>query len=318
MILSAWSILRHRVLGIEPAFVIERLFFDITDMVVLTDIAGVIRKSNHSLSNQTNLFPGTLVGKHLSEILPDVELQGQVVYRAPQKRIFETNLRLPAGDLIPVRGSLSVVADVHDDPVGYYFLLHDLREMRKVSEYAVELQQANRKLETLSKMDSLTGIWNRAKFDEVLQYELDRFKRYGLEFAVILFDIDKFKTINDALGHLGGDEVLKAVVGKVKAEIRSTDTFARWGGDEFAILLPCQDMHGGMLVAERILKAVASIDRQGMTISASIGLTVADRGDDLAGLIGRADEAMYGAKEDGGNYYVVNCVQHVKLGHART
>jgi diguanylate cyclase (GGDEF)-like protein len=299
------ALLRFRMLSIEPAFVIERLFFDITDMVVLTDMDGVIRKSNQALSNQANLFPEPLAGKPLSVILPEVELRGQVIYRAPQKVVFETNLRLPSGETLPVRGALSVVDDIHADPVGYYFLLHDLRDMRKIAQYAADLEQTNQKLELVSKTDGLTGIWNRAKFNEMLQNEFERFKRYGDPFSIILFDIDKFKLINDTCGHLGGDEVLKQVVEKVKPAIRGTDIFARWGGDEFAVLSPHLDTGGIALVAERIRRAVASISVNEMGVTASIGMTIVTHHDTITVLFERADAAIYSAKEQGGNCFVL-------------
>jgi diguanylate cyclase (GGDEF)-like protein len=299
------SVLRYRMLSIEPGFVIENLFLDITDMVVLTDMDGVIRKSNHSLSNQASLFPEPLIGEPLSVILPEVELRGQAIYRAPQKRVLETSLRLPSTETIPVRVSLSVVTDLHDDPVGYFFLLHDLRDMRKIAQFAADLQETNEKLELLSNTDSLTGIWNRAKFNQMLQTEFERYKRYAEPFSLIVFDIDKFKLINDTFGHLAGDEVLRDIVARVKQEIRTTDIFARWGGDEFAILLPYQDTGGAVLVTDRLRKAVTCVTGSVMCVTVSVGMTTVTRRDTLTTLFERADAAVYRAKEQGGDCFVL-------------
>lgn len=305
VITSGVAILRYRMLSLEPGFVIERLFFEVTDMVVLTDMAGIIRRSNQSLSSQTNLFSESLAGKPVSCILPDLELRGQAIYRAPQKRVFETDLLLPDGERIPVQGALSVVSDHHDDPVGYFFLLHDLRDVRRLAETAAALRESNEKLETLSKTDGLTGIWNRARFNEMLQAEFERYKRYAEPFTILIFDIDKFKVINDSLGHLAGDMVLKKVVARVKPEIRATDVFARWGGDEFAILSPHLDAPGAALVAERIRRAVAGISEENLCVSASIGMATVTASDTLTGLFERADAATYTAKQQGGNCFVL-------------
>jgi diguanylate cyclase (GGDEF)-like protein len=305
MIFIGLAVLRYRMLSIEPGFVIENLFLDITDMVVLTDMDGVIRKSNHSLSNQASLFPEPLIGEPLSVILPEVELRGQAIYRAPQKRVLETSLRLPSTETIPVRVSLSVVTDLHDDPVGYFFLLHDLRDMRKIAQFAADLQETNEKLELLSNTDSLTGIWNRAKFNQMLQTEFERYKRYAEPFSLIVFDIDKFKLINDTFGHLAGDEVLRDIVARVKQEIRTTDIFARWGGDEFAILLPYQDTGGAVLVTDRLRKAVTCVTGSVMCVTVSVGMTTVTRRDTLTTLFERADAAVYRAKEQGGDCFVL-------------
>jgi diguanylate cyclase (GGDEF)-like protein len=305
MISTGFAVLRYRMLSIEPGFIIESLFLEIADMVVLTDMDGVIRKTNHTLSNQPNLFPEPLVGKPVQTILPDLEIRGQVIYRAPQKLVVETRLRLPSGERVPVSAALSVVTDMHADPVGYFFLLHDLRDMRKIAQFAQELQENNRRLETLSQTDALTGIWNRSKFNEMLQSEHDRFKRYAEPFTLLLVDIDKFKLINDALGHLAGDEVLKNTVEQVKPEIRATDIFARWGGDEFGILLPHTDTPDAAQVAERVRAAVASVCADQMCVTASVGMATICRGEELAELFERADAAVYRAKEQGGNCFVL-------------
>jgi diguanylate cyclase (GGDEF)-like protein len=300
IIVTGLAILRYRMFRIEPGFVIERLFFEVTDLVILTDMRGLIRRSN-----QANLFKETLAGKPIQAVLPDLELRGQAIYRAPQKRVFETDLLLSTGERIPVRGSLSVVADIHDDPVGYFFLLHDLRAVRELAQYAADLRESYEKLEMLSKTDHLTGIWNRARFNEVLQTEFERYRRYSEPFTVLLFDIDKFKLVNDTLGHLAGDHVLKKVTARVQQEIRATDVFARWGGDEFAVLCPHLDGPGAAQVAERIRRAVASASEEQFAISASIGMASVTRQDNLTELLERADAAIYTAKQQGGNCFVL-------------
>jgi diguanylate cyclase (GGDEF)-like protein len=295
------AILRYRMLSIEPGFVIERLFLEITDMVLLTDLDGVIRKTNHTLSGPGGVISGDLVGRPLNAVLPDVAIRGQVIFRAPQKQIFETDLHLPNREPIPVRCTLMVVNDLNDDPIGYFYLLHDLSDIKKIAQIATELQESNRLLELLSTTDTLTGIWNRAKIDEMLQVEYERFKRYGQVFSIILIDIDKFKTINDTFGHLTGDDVLVRIVKAIKKLIRVTDLFARWGGDEFLILSPHADCASAELFAERIREAVANLSEDVMKISASVGVATISPEDTLTSLFERADSAIYAAKEQGGD-----------------
>jgi len=150
--------------------------------------------------------------------------------------------------------------------------------------------------------DNLTGLYNRAYFLDNLNMILNEAGRYGTINSVILFDIDHFKSFNDTYGHLKGDEVLKAVSKITSANIRKSDIIARWGGEEFIVLLPNTPIATAELVAENLRKQIESIDISGIkNITASFGVSEYVPEDDHDSLIQRADDALYEAKDSGRN-----------------
>ncbi len=163
-----------------------------------------------------------------------------------------------------------------------------------------ERKEWEEKLKTLATTDGLTGILNRYAFNKFLEEEIYRAERYSSKFSIILFDIDNFKKINDTYGHLTGDKVLKGIVKTVKKSIRKSDIFARWGGEEFIILLP--DDSSVVKVAEKIRKSIENERFEGLPkITASFGTTTYKNGDSINSIIKRADKALYLAKEKGKN-----------------
>ncbi|MCS7279234.1 MAG: diguanylate cyclase [Thermodesulfobacteriaceae bacterium] len=152
----------------------------------------------------------------------------------------------------------------------------------------------------LANTDYLTEISNRKYFLEVLDREIRRTLRTLKPFSVVMFDIDRFKNINDQLGHKAGDEVLKKVVKVVKERIRKTDLLARWGGEEFVILLPETELNGAKNLAEHLRKKIKEIEIPKIgNITASFGVTSFKVGDNEDTLMQRADFMMYKAKEAG-------------------
>jgi diguanylate cyclase (GGDEF)-like protein len=154
----------------------------------------------------------------------------------------------------------------------------------------------------LARTDSLTGILNRPAFEEVLVREMVRAKRFNEPVSLILFDIDNFKKINDMYGHLFGDKILRRITEAVKENIRSVDVFARWGGEEFVILLPKTRLDETRTVAEKLRKKVHSVGMGSKVgVTASFGITEMLDGDDPFRLILKADKALYKAKTNGKN-----------------
>lgn len=166
--------------------------------------------------------------------------------------------------------------------------------------WGLKLKAVNVKLRRTSETDSLTGLLNRATLDKRFAQEIERAKRYGRAFSVILLDIDHFKQVNDQFGHLAGDRVLVACAQLLHASTRNTDVVGRWGGEEFLILCPETAGPEALQVAERICAAARTYGFEGgrpQTFSAGAAELGAD--DTLDSLLQRADTALYQAKSGG-------------------
>lgn len=159
----------------------------------------------------------------------------------------------------------------------------------------------------LSEKDTLTGIYNRCKFDAELYQWLGQAERYQNNFALIMLDIDNMKTINDLQGHVAGDEVLRELADLVKDELRSSDVFARWGGDEFIILLPYAVLSEAVQMAERICDKIFSHHFNKVeSVSFSFGTAEYEEGDDHVSIVRRVDGKLYEAKKVGKNRFASN------------
>lgn len=160
--------------------------------------------------------------------------------------------------------------------------------------------------DALATTDPLTGISNRMRLGQTLDDELARRQRIPAHMAVILFDIDHFKSINDGYGHNVGDDVLRSLAGRVAASIRNTDLFARWGGEEFILLLRDDTGAAAAAVAEKLRRIIADTDFPPVgRVTCSFGVAAWRPGDTERSLVGRADLSLYEAKKDGRNLVVV-------------
>ena len=160
--------------------------------------------------------------------------------------------------------------------------------------------------EALARTDVLTGLANRRAFDEAAQLEVQRAQRYGTPLALVLTDLDHFKSINDSYGHHSGDEVLRKFARILTTSVRNVDVVGRWGGEEFVILMPDTGLVEAVQAAERMRQAIAATPiRLGdveCNCAASFGVAAFQRGTpDLDALLSRADTALYRAKETGRN-----------------
>lgn len=172
--------------------------------------------------------------------------------------------------------------------------------------YLSMVTTANRKLRRMATTDPLTGLFNRRHMTYLAEKELARFQRSGHPVAFLVLDIDHFKTINDQYGHETGDRVLEEVAAIIKAQLRTQDLVARWGGEEFLAVLPDTGLGSARASAERVREALLAHDwiaktgeRIDLTISA--GVSELRRSDDLNSAINRADRALYRGKEGGRN-----------------
>lgn len=159
--------------------------------------------------------------------------------------------------------------------------------------------------------DMLTGVFNRREAYQILKREMDRAKRYRHSLTVMIFDVDHFKQVNDHLGHLIGDEILKAVISLVERSLRASDIFGRWGGDEFMVILPETDIEAACNLAERVRGIVEHETlAEGVKVSISLGVAEYDLTQSLESLMICADRALYQAKQNGRNQVVVSIVEN--------
>ena len=157
--------------------------------------------------------------------------------------------------------------------------------------------------------DPLTNTYNRLKFNESLLSQIELVKRYGNTFSLIMFDIDHFKKLNDENGHIFGDQVLIEITDLVKACVREVDIFARWGGEEFIILLPQTNCTEATATAERLRDVIwKEFSKKNVVITCSFGVTsYSSSGDDRYSIMNRVDMALYSAKRSGRNVVVTEC-----------
>lgn len=218
-----------------------------------------------------------------------------------------------------VKGDLNVeLTNIHRDELGqltrmFNQMTDKLRQKDAEIQAASDaMQQKNKLLETLSATDSLTGLYNRSKLNSIISEQLARYERTRRPFAVLMIDVDYFKTLNDSLGHVVGDEVIAAIAKNISQCIRAVDFAARYGGDEFMIILTEANVDEAMKTAERIRTHVADVycstlDKI-LQVTLSIGVIQSESQDkSVTSLLSRVDSALYEAKHAGRDQ--VYCIQ---------
>ena len=185
---------------------------------------------------------------------------------------------------------------VINDSIGTLLHICTLERKRQTAEAALAVQAS---------LDPLTGLMNRRAFLERVQHSQQLAQRYQRMYSLIMLDLDFFKQINDHHGHAAGDEVLKTLSALFQSLLRDTDIVCRWGGEEFCILLPCEDASQSMVLAQRLGHAIRQCtihwDSQSLGVTASMGVASYQSGESVDQLLRRADDAMYAAKIAGRN-----------------
>ena len=228
-----------------------------------------------------------------------------LAYRYPPGSGFGEGDAVHSGLAVPLRGEA--------DPIGFLTVfsrspsrsfgepeLETLEELASRAGPAVENARRFREARRLADLDALTGLHNRRYFHETLEREVSRAQRYGRKLALIVFDLDDFKAINDRIGHLAGDSVLAEASERVRSAVRSADIACRVGGDEFAIVLPESTLDDADQLYRRVRAAVSAgpIGQAGR-IFLSAGVAELEGDDNPTSFFERADEALYRAKSAG-------------------
>lgn len=254
--------------------------------IVVTDEGGSVVLVNPAAERLLGKPAVQIVGEGFPALLDDPERMTE--WLRGGSACEDTAYR---GRILNVR--IARIADGTGDAVGSAALLRDVTEERRLEH----------RLRSQSTTDALTGLWNRRHLDQTLAAEFERARRYGLDLAVLMFDIDHFKQFNDSYGHDQGDRVLKAVAGAVIAVIRQVDIPCRYGGEEFVVVLPSTDIGSALVIAERLRAKVAETAVDGLQVTVTVG-TAALRGSgtsEPAQLLDAADKALYQGKNAGRN-----------------
>ncbi|OQY30860.1 MAG: hypothetical protein B6241_15205 [Spirochaetaceae bacterium 4572_59] len=303
----------HMIDSLREKQVLEQRLKIITELVgegiILADSEGRIVFANpealklleYSFTEIKNAFMHELISKQSSEYPLDRTGGNLLLEAIKEGREYQEDKRFitcKSGLLIPV---LLICRPVYknDSPDGAVIAFRDITEQNK---YLHSLETINKSLENQATTDPLTGIYNRMKFNDILKREMLRSKRSTASLSLIMCDIDHFKRVNDTFGHSAGDAVLKRLSKLVSESIRKIDCFARWGGEEFVILLPDTASGGAVQTAEKLRKKVESFNFiEPETITLSFGVSHFSPDDNRAEFINRADKALYAAKGSGRN-----------------
>lgn len=295
----AWGIFRLRIFDFVP-IARDTIFESMHDPVVVFDNAGRLADYNHIAASMFPILDKRSLGSEAKQVLashPDLlkcmrdnsteKRDIQIRYRN-ETRIFESSS-------VPMTSKMG-------RPVGKILMLHEVTEQRELTE----------QLRTLATLDGLTGIYNHRHLMALCQKELDRARRHGRPVTLLLADLDHFKEVNDMHGHQAGDEVLREAAAVFQKNLRSSDILGRYGGEEFAVLLPETLPQCGKDLANRIRRELAELsirhEGQDIAITASFGVTGSrlenGNSDTLASLFQRADKMLYKAKNTGRNVVI--------------
>jgi diguanylate cyclase (GGDEF)-like protein/PAS domain S-box-containing protein len=289
------------------------VFDSSTEAIIITDAQARIVKVNQAFTEITGYQADEVVGKN-----PRLLSSGRhhaLFYEAMWSKLVGTGQwegeilnRRKSGEIYPSWLTLCAVKDDEGKITNFVGISVDIT-MRK---------EAEERLSFLANHDALTGLPNRILFSDRLQHAMARAHRDLLQMAILFLDLDQFKNVNDNFGHTMGDSLLQSVGDRLLRHIRESDTLARWGGDEFILLLEkIRSAEEAVHVAQRILRVFAApfvLDGHEIAINASIGISLFPQdGREVQSLLKNADAAMYCAKELGRNNYQFYTAQMQKV-----
>ena len=273
------------------------------DAIIVKDLNDIITSWNAGAERIFGYQASEITGSSIQALIPPgrhEEENGIVNLIKSGSRVnhFETVWWGKGKKPIDVSVTISAVKDSDGNIIGVSRIARDITERK----------ESQKHIEYLAHYDPLTGLPNRALLADRMKTAIGNARRYSSQLAVLFMDLDRFKPINDSLGHEIGDKLLKTVAERMRSTVRETDTVSRLGGDEFVILLSrIHVASDAARVAEKIIAALSQpyhIGQHELLLTASVGISIyPDSGKDASSLLRSADEAMYSAKGQGRNRY---------------
>lgn len=279
------------------------------EVVFQTDLNQRITYLSDSWTDLTGLKPEDYIGRLWQDLLYDASAHAGLAqcnaFMSSNLPEYKEEFQVKCAD-----GSLKWVevnaALLRDKQGKTYATIGSMLDITERVQANIELSKLKERYQVLAYRDELTGIANRLKLNEVLSQQQALFERYGTPFSVILFDVDHFKKFNDQFGHLVGDDVLVKLAERVQNTVRNTDTFGRWGGEEFLVIASNTELADAYLLAEKLRILVANSHLvKSSNVTISLGVAVIKAGETTDQLISRADKALYSAKSKGRNTTVL-------------
>lgn len=279
----------------------RRIFLNIQDVYFEASMGGILIEISPSVEHLLGYRRDQLVGRLFSTISAEPGRMAEIrekLLESPQLKDFELQLRRRSGETIACSINISLICDAGGKPLKLVGSIRDITERKRAEE----------EIRKLAYHDILTGLPNRSLFYDRLDQALAQASRHDHPLSLLFLDLDRFKDVNDTLGHDAGDRLLQAVAERLRACVRQSDTVARLGGDEFVVLLTSvKTERDGVTVAEKILELLAepvSLDGKTVFTSTSIGVVMYPHdGRNAETLLRHADMAMYAAKEKGRNNF---------------
>jgi len=294
---------------------------DISNIVSKTNPKGIITYVNDKFCEISGYNRNELIGKPHNVVRHPTmssstfkELWDTIKQKKAWNGVI-TNLRKDGRKYV-VDSTVIPILDIDGDIVEYIAIRHDITEFEQTKQQlrtlnlamknkVDELYSMTAELEEQASTDTLTGIINRAKFEQFFELEVSKAKLNNNILSMILMDIDHFKNINDTFGHNIGDDVLKEISNLIKAKLKRVDLFARWGGEEFVILLPGTKLEGAGILAEKLRVAIEENTFATVgNITASFGIASYCESDSKMDFFNKTDDALYKAKKTGRNKIV--------------
>lgn len=272
----------------------DKQIIDANLMIVKTDCGCIMVEATEAMLQFFGYEKKELMGLPLSKLFVAERSETELLLmnetlQKKEKWSGEEAVVTKSGETVWMDTVVSPYVDENGEIVSYTAIFHDITDKKRI--------------ELLSVTDNLTKLFNRQKFDEVFTVMLmRRHWKDGHSFGLVIVDVDHFKKVNDSHGHQAGDTVLVAVADTLAKTIRTGDIVARWGGEEFVVLLPDVDIQKACFAAEKLRRAIEELDVPAVgKVTASFGVTVYTENDTQESMMHRSDTALYRAKEIGRN-----------------